>query len=340
MQEEPEAPAAPGVQSIDRAVSILAAFTRERPITGVSDLARLTGLSRSTVHRLLVALSTHGLVRQLPGSSAYALGPRLLTLAETARGRLTLDRQAEPVMTWLRDQTGETVGLHLLDDTPARRTVAQVESTQALRRTYTDLGAPRPAYQGAPGKVLLAFADEALRQRVLRSRMVKPDGKTPISASEFRAELEHIATVGYAVSIEERVPGVVALAVPVRDHTGNVAAALGVSIPAVRAGRAELEALAPRALEAAKTLSSRLGYGLSSPSPRKSTLQKRSQVTGSGGSVIDDRTSAQTRDLGDPVLGERQATELEGHVWDVDNATRLDEVFDRTVPAAIADRYH
>jgi len=279
LQADDEQATRSGVQSIDRAIRILSAFTRERPIAGVSDLARLTGMSRSTVHRLLAALSAHGLVQQLPGSTTYALGPRLLTFAETARGHLTLDRQAEPVMTWLRDQSGETVGLHVLDDTPARRTVAQVESTQALRRTYTDLGAPRPAHQGAPGKVLLAFADEELRQRVFRSRLMVADGKTRVSLPEFRQELDRIVEKGYALSLQERVVGVVALAVPVYDHTGRVAAALSISIPAARAGLDELEALAPVAIEAAKTLSYRLGYGLRSPGTRQSRIpEKRGPV--------------------------------------------------------------
>jgi DNA-binding IclR family transcriptional regulator len=269
MQTE-ESPAS-GVQSIDRAVRVLAAFTPERPIAGVSDIARLTGMSRSTVHRLLTALAAHGLVQQLAESPTYSLGPRLLSFAETARGHLTLDRQAEPIMTWLRDESGETVGLHVLDATPARRTVAQVESTQALRRTYTDIGAPRPVHQGAPGKVLLAYADEALRQKVLRSKLIAADGETVVPAATMRAELEGIRERGWAMSLQERVVGVVALAVPVYDHTGRVIAALSISIPAARAGRAELEALAPVAMSAARTLSARLGYGLTTVTPPTAT---------------------------------------------------------------------
>ena len=269
MQTE-ESPAS-GVQSIDRAVRVLAAFTPERPIAGVSDIARLTGMSRSTVHRLLTALAAHGLVQQLAESPTYSLGPRLLSFAETARGHLTLDRQAEPIMTWLRDESGETVGLHVLDATPARRTVAQVESTQALRRTYTDIGAPRPVHQGAPGKVLLAYADEALRQKVLRSKLIAADGETVVPAATMRAELEGIRERGWAMSLQERVVGVVALAVPVYDHTSRVIAALSISIPAARAGRAGLEALAPVAMSAARTLSARLGYGLTTVTPPTAT---------------------------------------------------------------------
>jgi DNA-binding IclR family transcriptional regulator len=261
-----------GVQSIDRVVAVMSAFTPERPLAGISDLARITGMSRSTVHRLVQALSAHGLLQQLPDSSTCSLGPRLLSYAEVARGHLTLNSQAVPLMTWLRDHSGETVGLHVMDGTNARRTVAQVESTQELRRTFTDLGSPLPAHQGAPGKVLLAFADESIRQQVLGSKLVAADGQTPVSAVKLRQELGDIVARGYALSLQERVIGVVSLAVPVYDHTGKVAAAMSISIPAVRAGLEELEALAPAVLEAAKTLSYRLGFGLgavSAPKPQR-----------------------------------------------------------------------
>lgn len=275
MQAKDEALPPSGVQSIDRAVAILAAFTRERPIAGVSELARLTGMTRSTVHRLLSALTAHSLVQQLPDSTAYALGPRMLTFAEAARGHLTLEGQAQSFMTWLRDRTGETVGLHVLDDTPARRTVAQVESTQALRRTYTDLGVPRPAHHGAPGKALLAFADEATRQRVLRSKLTGPKGTGTTTTAELRRQLDEIVGAGYAISIEERVVGVVAIAAPVHDHTGQVVAALSVSIPAARAGREELETLAPVLIKATKGLSDRLGFDLPPPVSTTSAARRR-----------------------------------------------------------------
>ena len=276
-----------GVQSIDRAVALLDVFTPQRPVVGLSDIARHTGLSRSTVHRLLAALSAHGMVQQAPHSTSYSLGPRLLGLADTARQHLTRERQAEPVMTWLRDQCGETVGLHVLDETPARRTLSQVESTQPLRRTYTDLGTPIPAHQGAPGKVLLAFAPEGVREAALSRRLTAPDGSTVLRRDAIRAELDEIRLQGYAISLEGRVKGVVTLAVPARDHTGEVSAALSISIPAVRAGAAELVALAPLALHAASTLSARLGYGLG-PEPPDTLITTRPP---SSTPISSDRTS-------------------------------------------------
>lgn len=248
------------VQAIDRAVAVMSVFSRARPVAGVSEIAAFTSLSRSTVHRILVSLANHGLVAQLPRSTDYCLGPRLLGLAETARQRLSLERQAEPAMTALRDVTGETVALHILDATPARRTVAQVESLHALRRTYTDIGSALPPHQGAPGKVLLAFAPEPVQEQVLGGDLRSAVTRSKLDVAALRDELAGIRAAGYALSLEERVPGVVGLAVPVRDHTGSVVAAMSVSVPALRAGMAELEALAPRAMEAADELSTQLGY--------------------------------------------------------------------------------
>jgi IclR family acetate operon transcriptional repressor len=255
-----DSPARQSVQAIDRAVAIMSVFSRARPVAGVSEIAELTSLSRSTVHRILVSLANHGLVTQVPRSADYCLGPRLLGLAETARARLSLELIAEPAMTALRDYTGETVALHTMDDTPARRTIAQVESVHALRRTYTDIGSPRPPHQGAPGKALLAFAAEALQEKVLAGDLRSAVTLAKIDPEKLRAELAEIRTLGYSMSLEERVPGVVGLAVPVRDHTGDVVAALSVSAPALRAGVAELAALAPRVMQAADEVSQQLGY--------------------------------------------------------------------------------
>lgn len=264
-----DAPTRQSVQAIDRAVAIMSVFSRARPVAGVSEIAELTSLSRSTVHRILVSLANHGLVSQLPRSTDYCLGPRLLGLAETARGRLSLEQHAEPAMTALRDYTGETVALHILDATPARRTVAQVESVHALRRTYTDIGSPLPPHQGAPGKVLLAFAAEPVQEKVLGGDLRSAVTLSKIDPEELRAELAAIREAGYALSMQERVPGVVGVAVPIRDHTGEVVAALSVSVPALRAGITELEALAPRAVEAARELSSQLGYRPDDLRPRR-----------------------------------------------------------------------
>ncbi|MGH2820897.1 MAG: IclR family transcriptional regulator, partial [Actinomycetota bacterium] len=154
------------VKSLDRAVAILNAFSMERPELAMSEISRLTGLTTSTTHRLLGALQAHGLVRQV-GARRYALGPQLRRLARAASVQSDVQDAARPIMQTMRDEGGETVGLHILDPSNQRVVIDQLESHEPLRRTYTELGQRIPLNQGAPGKVLLAHLPPEARDKVL-----------------------------------------------------------------------------------------------------------------------------------------------------------------------------
>jgi IclR family transcriptional regulator, acetate operon repressor len=247
-------------QSFDRAVAILDAFTADRSELGVSEIARITGLSRSTVHRLLVTLRRHELVQQLPGGSNYALGPHLLRLAQVAFSNINLQTAARGTMTRLRDQCNETVGLHARLGTATRTVLDQVESSQPLRRTYTEIGMSIPIYQGAPGKVLLAFSPEEVQDEILAGKLDRATSRTITDPRKLRLELKRTRRNGYALSFEERVPGISTLAVPIFDHTGGVIAALSVTGPSSRVNRARLLEIVPLAQEAARVASANLGF--------------------------------------------------------------------------------
>jgi len=248
------------VQSFDRAVAILDAFTADRTELGVSEIARITGLSRSTVHRLLVTLRRHELVQQLPNSSNYALGPHLLRLAQIAFSNINLQSAARGTMIRLRDQCNETVGLHTRLGTATRTVLDQVESSQPLRRTYTEVGMSIPIYQGAPGKILLAFSPEELQEEILGGQLEPATPRSITDPKKLRAELGRTRKNGYALSFEERVPGISTLAVPIFDHTGRVAAALSVTGPSSRVNKARLLEILPLAVDAASAASANLGF--------------------------------------------------------------------------------
>jgi IclR family acetate operon transcriptional repressor len=261
------------VQAFDRAVAILDAFTPDRPQLGVSEIARITGLSRSTVHRLLVTLRRHELVQQVRDGTNYALGPHLLRLAHIAFGSVNLQKIARPIMEGLRDECDETVGLHGRLGPTMRTVLDQAESSQPLRRTYTEIGQAIPIYQGAPGKVLLAFSSPELQEKVLAGKLDAATPRTITDPDKLRAELERTHRNGYALSFEERVAGTSTVAVPIANHTGAVVAALSVTGPSSRLSRKRLLELAPLGAEAARAISAGLGYitddrgGLGPPSP-------------------------------------------------------------------------
>jgi IclR family transcriptional regulator, acetate operon repressor len=246
-----------GIAAVDRAVAVLDVFTRGKLRLGVSDIARATGLSTSTAHRVLASLCTHGLVTKVGPN--YALGPRILQLAAAARDTGNLTAVARPVMTRLRDDTGETVGLHVIKGS-GRFVIDQVESTQPLRRTYTEWGQPIPLYQGAPSRVLLAYSDDHTVASVLAGPFESITPNTVVDREQLARQIELIRQNGYTFSFEERVAGIRSIAVPLRDYTGAVIAAMSVTGPASRVTEEWMHRTLPTILQAAADISAGLGF--------------------------------------------------------------------------------
>lgn len=245
------------VSMLDRLLAILEQFTDENPHLTPSEISRGAGLTTTTTHRLLNSLQERGLVRRLD-NRRYALGPRLRRLASNARSQMDLREIAAPIMHWLRDRTGETVGLHTVDGLD-RIVLSQVESREPLRRTYTDLGNPIPLNQGAPSKAILAFLPEDLQEKVVRGPLRPATENTLVEAAKLREELARIRRFGYALSFGERVPRIASVSVPVFDHRQAVIGSLSVTGPDVRLSPTRLEEFTPVAVEAGERLSAALG---------------------------------------------------------------------------------
>ena len=247
-----------GVQSIDRAAAILRCFDARRPRLGISEIARATGLSTTTTHRLLVALQANRLVRQTE-DRRYGLGPLLVQLARSGAVPTTLRDAALPVMRSLRDEIDETVAVHELLPTGERVVVDQVESHQEVRRTYTDIGVPIRLPHGAPGKAILSMLPVDQQDFWLAQRIEAITPTTVTDPQRLRAELDEARRRGWAGSRSERTPGIRAVAAPVFDHTGQVTGALGLSVPEFRMDDARAEELGRRVSAAAWTVSEALG---------------------------------------------------------------------------------
>jgi IclR family transcriptional regulator, acetate operon repressor len=253
-----DAPSRAGVQSIDRAVAILRCFDARRPELGISEIARMTGLSTSTTHRLLAAMQSNSLVRQAPGRR-YGLGPLLVQLARSGAVPTTLRDAALPLMRALRDEIDETVAVHELLPTGERAVVDQVESHQELRRTYTDIGVPLALPHGAPGKAILAMLPPDRQARWLSRPIPAATPRTVTDPDELRAQLATIRARGWAESHAERYPGIRAVAAPLFDHTGAAVGALGTSVPEVRMDDRRAAELGERVRAVAWEVSETLG---------------------------------------------------------------------------------
>jgi IclR family acetate operon transcriptional repressor len=256
--QEVEAGRRGAVQSIDRAAAILRCFDARNPDLGISDLARATGLSTSTVHRLLLAMQENGLIRQT-AHRRYGIGPLVAQLAHSGGIPAGLRDAAMPVLRALRDETEETAAVHELMPTGQRVVLDQVESRHQLRRTYTEFGIPVPLPLGAPGKVLLAFSLWERQVEVLAAPLEQVLPQTITDPVVLAAQLAEIRTKGFARSMSERTPGIRSVAAPVFDFSGQVIGCLSISGPEMRMPPERLEQLGAQIVPAAWSVSELLG---------------------------------------------------------------------------------
>jgi IclR family KDG regulon transcriptional repressor len=246
------------IQAIERAVSILNAFSPEDPELGVTELAERLGLHKSTVHRFMVNLDAAGLVERNPRTGRYRLGLRIFELGGLVMQQMNLWDEALPFLEGLVHDTGETGHLAVLDGGEAIY-IERVEARRALR-VPSAIGRGYPAHATNLGKVLLAdLAPEQVEQIVAERGLAAYTPHTITDPEGLAAELERIRAVGYAVDNEEYDEGLRCIGAPVRDHSGHVVAALGIGGPVTRITPDRVDELAELVMTAARGLSRRLG---------------------------------------------------------------------------------
>lgn len=246
------------IQSVDRAALILARLAGRGGCASLADLARDLELSRSTVHGLLATLRRHGLIAQ-DEDSRYVLGLKLFEWGSVAVSRLDLRKVAGPVLERLVDQFHETVHLVLSDGLDVVY-IDKRESPQSMT-IVSQVGHRLPAYCTGVGKAMLAFKPEAELDELLAEVVLRPRTKNTITnKTALKSHLAEVRACGYALDNEEIIEGLRCVAAPIRDHTGQVVAALSVSGPSVRLSAKKIGQVIPAVMKGAADISHRLGF--------------------------------------------------------------------------------
>lgn len=241
--------------TVTNAARLLKAF-RTEPQLGVSELARRLDLGKSAVHRLLATLAAEGLVER--ADDRYRLGMVMIELGEAVTAHTDLHAAAGPVLAHLRDETGETCQVGVLDGRDVVY-VDRLESAHSLR-LFAETGRRVPAHATSSGKVLLAHLPEPEREARIAAPFPRLTTHTLTSADQLRTELADVRARGWAEAVDEREIGVVSIAAPVRDRHDTVVAALSIGAPSARFGAAARRRHAPALVEAGEAISRRLGW--------------------------------------------------------------------------------
>jgi DNA-binding IclR family transcriptional regulator len=254
----PTGEAYPGTQAVLRALNLLKTFTDTNPEWSLADLARTAGLNKTTTYRLLTALESEGLVVRSPESETYRLGPEMIVLGGRAMRSNTLLSAGQPELEKLAQQTRETATLEVLAGAQAL-TLAEISGSY-LVGPAPSVGSAWPAHATSTGKLLLAYHSATQLDAFLQAPLPQLTPRTLTEPEALCRELEQIRAEGFAIGDQELEIGFVSVAVPVRDHLGQVIAALSVGGSSARLARPKIEEILPLLKAAAGRISTRLGY--------------------------------------------------------------------------------
>jgi len=247
-----------GLATVRNTLRLLQQFSYTEPVLGVSELARRLGLAKSTVHRMLTTLLDEGFV-QKTADDRYRLGLRLYDLGQLVVNSLELREVAHPILEHLRNETGETVHLAVLE-VPHVVYVDRFESPSTLR-LFVRLGRRMPAHATSSGKCLLAFSPPDALDTVLEAGLARLAPRTITSGHVLRRALEQVRRDGYACSIDESEPGAASVGAPVFGHDGTVLAAVSVAGPSMRVSPESFPGYARMVQRAALAISAAMGHG-------------------------------------------------------------------------------
>ncbi len=244
------------VEAVAKALNILECFTVSQPELSLKQLSEKTGLYKSRILRLCGTLMAYGFLIRLEGS-LYKLGPKLMMLGKVYENTNPLISVARPVLRELASLTGESVKLFVIEGTK-RICLVREKGPNPLRYVVSE-GESFELYAGAGGKVLLAYAPEEFRDRVLNQTLKKLTPTTIVERDRLDKDFETIRRQGYSITRGELFSEIAGISTPVFDHNNSVCASMTIAGPKQRFTEDRCREMLKSLLSSAQKLSFLLG---------------------------------------------------------------------------------
>ena len=251
------APDARGTSVIVNAIAVLRCFSAEEPLLGVTEIALRVGMHKSTVSRILTTLEQEDLVERDSSSRRYKLGLGLIAVAGPLLAELEERRVAYPLLHRLTELTTETSALMVWNGRESM-CVEQIASPQQVKHT-TPLGARYHEAMSASVQVFLAVEPEERVRALILDGTISYAGVDEASLEAYLLRLKDAAARGYATNYGESSLDEVGVAAPVRDHRGNLVAAVLIPAPRFRVSPERLQTLGEACTQTAQQITDRLG---------------------------------------------------------------------------------
>ncbi|MCE0763232.1 IclR family transcriptional regulator [Pseudonocardia kujensis] len=253
--DRPEA--SKGISSVLNTLQVLEAVARQQPV-GVSELARATGMPKSSVHRCLLTLREAGWLRIVdPDRVLWGVTSKPLDIGLTGSGEQSLREVAQPHLEALRDVTNETVHL-VIRDGDSLVIILREDCRQAVR-TFVEIGTRAPMHATSCGLAVLAKLDDPEVDALLGRGLDTYTDSTPTSLSRLHREIEHTRERGYSVNDSSWWrPDVSAIGAAIVNSAGRPIGALAISVPSSRFAPEDVAGYGAHAVKTAEAIAESL----------------------------------------------------------------------------------
>jgi IclR family pca regulon transcriptional regulator len=214
------------VQSLERGLAVIRAFSADSPGQSLTEVAGRCGLSRASARRFLLTLVDLGYARA--EGRLFYLTPRVLELGYAFMSSFSLTQVAEPHMQQLVAEVHESCSMSVLDGSDVVY-IARVPASRIMTVAIS-IGTRFPAHATSMGRVLLAsLTEDEIDGYLAKASLVRYVERTLVDPAAVRAELAKVGKQGWAIVDQELEEGLRSIAVPLHDRAGRVAAAVNLS---------------------------------------------------------------------------------------------------------------
>jgi len=246
------------VQVLDRALDIIEELAHSREPLGLTELARRTSLSKSTVHRILGTLLERDYAKK-NHDGVYTIGPKMFNTLSYHINSLELQAEAKPHLDALQKTLGLTVYLGVMDGPFV--SIIERQATDRSDDDFTQVGHRYPAHCSSMGKCLMACLSSEELEEVLFEYELKPYTENTITDKrDFIKHLHQVRKQGWAMDNEESEENHRCIAAPVYSYRGDAIAVVGVSGVNDELPDEKAEHIANQVVQAAQKVSINMGY--------------------------------------------------------------------------------
>lgn len=246
------------MQTVQKTIVILRAFTKEQPKLSLTELNKKTGIGLSSLQRFVATLVHEGFLIRDDRTKHYQLGLSLIHLGKLVEGESSIITIAQPILQRLNENTKESISMSIIDGNE-RRCILNIDSSYALS-ARNHVGDTSPLYAGASAKTLLAFLpEEEINAYLADVELKRVTENTTIERTELLEQLARIRQQQYDFSRAERIVGVCSFSAAILSNYKPVAS-IAIMIPEARYDEVNFDFYKDQILQAKYEIEKQLNY--------------------------------------------------------------------------------